>query len=456
MKTEVNLLKILQLKVCWCRIFILELIYFFLSKLKMSESRYFYITNDPHPEEDVIQPGDAPDVIERKKTHQLIKDRVYATYDETTKMWSIPLPDFFRNSTNPNKNIYIESFQFFNSSGQSDIGTTIHSPSLMDGNYSQFDNIVGLATLGINREFPIQSNLDKIDFFFADYMDYTTRLDAVEYEQTIKKDALGNILYLNIREDKTQPPTTNVTVHPVVDNADVAITNNDLKNKVNKGKVICWLAKDEVFDVGNGVVDPNFNWLDENNMRLVITMRQLQSGNYFPVPLKWTNHHHVNLTINPNTRGVYTYMYDLKTKKRDFFNNAFQFNRDYVVNGVAPDQAECDEEFINENWPLYKVNYTSFFPKYIRDDQNHPDNARDVALFAKFNRDTFYTHQITMEPITEQKLVQRVDNNGQKLYYQTIEVEETIKRGQYGREQYEQDLNNPKPIRFFIIAKLNY
>ena len=185
-----------------------------------TEQRYFFISNDPRESDWIINPGDTEEVIKAKNRIKQIRQREYAQFDETKQVWSIPLPDFFRNSTSDYKSIYIETFQYFNPKGQSEIGTTFHSPSLLDGNWSQFDGVIGLATLGINRDFPLKTKIDKIEFFFRDYLDLTKNLPKEEAVDVQKIDEHGNLLYLKDVADGDNQ-TTVETKFPVMIDGEV-------------------------------------------------------------------------------------------------------------------------------------------------------------------------------------------------------------------------------------------
>lgn len=393
------------------------------SYLENNEQRYFYITNDPNPESTKILDDDSEEVIRSKEIQQKIKDKMYATFDEDTKLWSIPLPDFFRNSSSKHKSIYIESFQFFNAKGQSDIGTTIHSPSLMDGNFSQFDNIVGLATLGIDRFFPIQSNMDKIEFFFADYMNYQERLPAEEIIEQEKTDDEGNVLYERIVIDKNNT-TTVPNSHKVIDMIESPYVNNDKSDK-EKAQVIAWLPKD--MDI------LKMDLSDESAMDFSISQEEMQSGYYFPVPVRWTNGARSKLTIDfQKTQGKpLVYTTDLKKYRPDVFAKIF-----------GDDQVGETEDSVNENWSLYQVDYSKYFD----------DKESGSFFYETFYKKTFNTHQKTLSQTTAKVERQRVNEAGEKLYYAAKRIESTDK-GKNGKVIMEEIR---KPIRFFIITKLTY
>ena len=62
-----------------------------------TESRYFFITNDPHESDWIIDNDDTEELKNAKNIIRQIRQREYAQFDETRNVWSIPLPDFFRN-----------------------------------------------------------------------------------------------------------------------------------------------------------------------------------------------------------------------------------------------------------------------------------------------------------------------------------------------------------------------
>lgn len=412
------------------------------------EVRYFYITNDPNPETTRIDPGDTEEVKKEKQMQQMLKDRIYATFDESTKMWSIPLPDFFRNSTNPNKSIYIESFQFFNAKGQSDIGTTIHSPSLMDGNYSQFDNIVGLATVGINREFPIQSNLDKIDFFFADYMDYTQRLPAVEYDEIQKVNEYNLPLYEAFVQDDEKEPSIVPSAFPVQNQVYVGVTNKT-KN-ILEGQVIAWWdIKIEAEDIK---LDGEY-YKDINNMKFDITDEELESGDFIPIPVRWTSNGKKSITISQDGNLRYKpIVTTIELYKR--LPNIFKiiFNNDKYKDVLGFENIDnINEDIINNLWGLHKVVLNTYTT----------EATSESDMYGKVNRKdllNYNTHQTTNDPIEggRRVWVDEYDDEGHKLYYQTKKIETIDKKALGATPIIELDYDNPISIRFFITARLTF
>ena len=178
--------------------------YFFYQK--MAEESLFIIRNDIG-EKYKINENDSESVRNFKKTQQ---QRLYAIYDKDKKMWSMKLPYWFVDSTNPNKCIQIESVSYYKPDGTADIGTTFHSPTLFDGTYNQFDYMVGLCSVGIYRTFRIGARCQTIDFFFRDYMD-DENLGDTEVITEQKTDENGELLYYNYEktEDKYVTNETN-------------------------------------------------------------------------------------------------------------------------------------------------------------------------------------------------------------------------------------------------------
>jgi hypothetical protein len=113
------------------------------------------------------------------------------------------LPHWFTNSLYDDKSILIESFVYFKPDGPSDIGTTVHSPTLIDGSFAQFDYMIGLSTTGINRQFSIASKPTEIEFYFKDYLSDERLMDTEDIEE-IKTDDEGNYYteYLGARDLK--------------------------------------------------------------------------------------------------------------------------------------------------------------------------------------------------------------------------------------------------------------
>lgn len=106
-----------------------------------------------------------------------------SVYDEKNKTWSVDLPTFFTNSKNPDKMISVDLFHYFKEDGTLDIGTSLHSPTLLDGNYQQMDYFVTISLFGsaIGRRYKINSHPQKIIFFMRDYSN-SINLEKNDYE----------------------------------------------------------------------------------------------------------------------------------------------------------------------------------------------------------------------------------------------------------------------------------
>ena len=156
----------------------------------MSTQHYFIIKNDVNDQFKILD----SDTYETKLEKLTLKKRTFATFNEITRSWTMQLPHWFTNSLNDDKAILIESFVYFKPDGTSDIGTTVHSPTLIDGSFAQFDYMIGLSTTGINRQFSIASKPTEIEFYFKDYLSDERLMDTEEIEE-IKTDDEGNYLY---------------------------------------------------------------------------------------------------------------------------------------------------------------------------------------------------------------------------------------------------------------------
>ena len=177
----------------------------------MSKPHYFIIRNDVNDHYKILD----SDSDEIKLQKQTMKERTYAIFNSETKTWSMKLPHWFTNSLNEDKAILIESFVYFKPDGTSDIGTTVHSPTLIDGDYSQFDYMIGLSTTGINRQFSIASKPLELEFYFKDYLSDERLIDTEDVEE-IKTDEDGNYLYYKTDEESGEmTETTEPTDNPV-------------------------------------------------------------------------------------------------------------------------------------------------------------------------------------------------------------------------------------------------
>ena len=168
---------------------------------------YFIIRNDVTNYYNISE-HDSEIARQYKET---MRARNFAIYNSSTRHWTINLPSFFWNSSNPNKCIVVESFQYYKPDGSCDIGTTFHSNTLIDTDFSQFDNMIGLSTLGINRTFPISNKPQQIEFYFKDYLSNEC-LEETELMSEQKINEEGKLLYY----DDDGNETTEETVSPVI------------------------------------------------------------------------------------------------------------------------------------------------------------------------------------------------------------------------------------------------
>ena len=190
----------------------------------MSLERYFIIRNDATNYYNISD----NDTSAVRSLKEQLQARNFAIYNPVNRHWTMQLPNFFWNSPDPYKSIVIENFQYYKPDGTCDIGTTFHSPTLIDGDFAQFDNMIGIASLSINRVFPISGKQPYLEFYFKDYMSDECLEDG-EIVQEQKRNENGELLYYN----RLMEETTNENSHPVM---------IDVKNPVSfiiMAKLIC-------------------------------------------------------------------------------------------------------------------------------------------------------------------------------------------------------------------------
>ena len=154
------------------------------------KERYFIIRNDVSNYYNISE-RDSPETRSYKET---LRARNFAVFDYGRNQWIFEFPHWFWNSENENKSITIESFQYYKPDGTSDIGTTLHSETLIDGNYSQFDNMIGLSAINLNRTFTIANKPQFLEFYFKDYLS-NERLGETEIVTIQKTNDNGDLLY---------------------------------------------------------------------------------------------------------------------------------------------------------------------------------------------------------------------------------------------------------------------
>ena len=98
-------------------------------------------------------------------------------FDSKTGMWRFKLPDDFVNSRSNRKYIKLLNFMFYcatiprNDSIYTNVDyTTLHSPTMCDGNYNQDYYIATLCYTynTYHKVFPIKSQPQYLEFFFRD------------------------------------------------------------------------------------------------------------------------------------------------------------------------------------------------------------------------------------------------------------------------------------------------
>ena len=101
----------------------------------------------------------------------------YCTLDESTGIWRYKLPDDFTYSRSPGKKITVMNFMYYGTWVPRTDGlysqidyTTLHSPTLHDGNFNQ-DNYICTLCYTYNtvfKTFPIRSQPQYLEFYFKD------------------------------------------------------------------------------------------------------------------------------------------------------------------------------------------------------------------------------------------------------------------------------------------------
>ena len=98
--------------------------------------------------------------------------RLNSKFDETTKRWTVELPQFFTDNDADYRQIKINHFIYYTPNGCSDLGTTFHSEDLFDGNYNQpeLDYFIGVSGNSINGLYTLQTRRRTLTFWFKDYV----------------------------------------------------------------------------------------------------------------------------------------------------------------------------------------------------------------------------------------------------------------------------------------------
>ncbi len=101
----------------------------------------------------------------------------YCDFNKDTGIWRFKLPDDFVYSRSPTKKITIMNFMYYATWLPKTEGdfininyTTLHSPTLCDGNYNQ-DNYIATLCYTYNtvfKTYPIRSQPQYLEFYFKD------------------------------------------------------------------------------------------------------------------------------------------------------------------------------------------------------------------------------------------------------------------------------------------------
>lgn len=106
-----------------------------------------------------------------------------STFNELDQTWTCEWPIAFVENDSRCRQVEITNFIFFRPDGSSDIGTTFHSPELLDGDYSQLDFFIGLSGTSINGTYTLNSRKSTITYYFKDYTDLEKRCSNTETVQ---------------------------------------------------------------------------------------------------------------------------------------------------------------------------------------------------------------------------------------------------------------------------------
>lgn len=110
----------------------------------------------------------------------IVLKKEYCTLDPNTGIWKFKLPSDFVNSRSIDKRITVLNFMYYASwIPRKDYDyvnidyTTLHSPTLCDGNYNQ-DNYIATLCYTYNtvlKTYPIRTNPQYLEFYFKDTED---------------------------------------------------------------------------------------------------------------------------------------------------------------------------------------------------------------------------------------------------------------------------------------------
>lgn len=118
-------------------------------------------------------------------------------FDNDTGIWKFKLPDNFMNSRSDSKKITVLNFMYYAtyipSTGPLQIDyTTLHSPTLCDGNYNQ-DNYIATLCYNYNtvfKTYQIKSNPQYMEFYFKNMENEIVKLF---YHEFVEPTTEGNV-----------------------------------------------------------------------------------------------------------------------------------------------------------------------------------------------------------------------------------------------------------------------
>lgn len=405
----------------------------------MSET-LFIIRNDIGEKYKILE-TDSESVRNYKKIQG---ERLYAIYNKEKKMWSMKLPYWFVDSTNPNKCIQIESVSYYKPDGTADIGTTFHSPTLFDGTYNQFDYMVGLCSVGIYRTFRVSARCQTIEFFFRDYMDDENLSETEEIQQQ-KTDENGDLLYYKYQRGE-DTYVTNET------NEDGSTNEPYLKPLTTEsGEELYWIYKNIGNDNPMKVVEKSDTYKDVDNVWPLCTRKEkfLHIKDVPVITLIKTKYPCVEWVKDKNGNRLYytqkvkdmqfavttTTPTDYPVMKWDTYNGSLVYYDESCMEEVDPQSSYWNNTVYYKNY----VVPTDFFM-----------NVDDEVI----NR--------TIDTITDE--TNKEDILGPLTYHAVNEKDEHlfIKEGELEVVETTEETNYPavekieKPICFMIFTKLIY
>ena len=97
-----------------------------------------------------------------------------AKFNNTTNMWEIDLPQWFTNSSDPNKAIELIGFYYIGSLLEDGVEDRIalHSPTLTDGRFQQLDHFITLSqytSSAWSKRYEIKNKPQKFQFQFRSF-----------------------------------------------------------------------------------------------------------------------------------------------------------------------------------------------------------------------------------------------------------------------------------------------